>query len=221
MPGSVEETVQIYNTATEVLCEFELEETPAILSGNAYGRIFAYTCSSGNLIKIMSLEDGKLVKTYNRGKDKAEITSISFNTACIRMAVSSNKSTVHVFSLPKELYEKAASNYKNKVICDSLDSEFSAAKASINLLESRHGASPGLFQRYILGSEGEASYLKVYVDYPEKICTIYKNFLVILRADGVVHYIDVQEEGKYNFDHKKIKTVELFTQIKQKETQQE
>lgn len=125
----------------------------------------------------------------------------------MRMVVVSEKETVHVFSLPKELSQQAISRIQNRDSFASIQSQNSNYNP---LLESRHGGGPGFFGK-LWGKEGESSYLKLYVDHKDKICAIVNKKLVIVRKDGIVHYIDIQAKGKYfDSDKDNVETVELF-----------
>jgi len=79
IPGTTDTTVQIYDTMSDTLRELELKETPTVLSANPNANVFAHTDSAGKVIKLRNLEDGSLIKSYNRGKDEVEVTSIIFD----------------------------------------------------------------------------------------------------------------------------------------------
>lgn len=207
--GTNENTVQVYDHFNDKLEEYDVEENIAALAVNIHGGIFAHTDETGTKIRIRNISDGEIVQVYNRGKDHAEVTGIAFNEYCMRMVVSSLKTTVHVFAIPKSISDKAIQSLKarNSTITDL--SEMENNKNSM-LLESRHGSTPGFFGRMIKG-EGETSYLKIYVDHPEKYCTIIKNTLTIIRSDGTIHYVDIQEEGGiYATNERKVVTAKLF-----------
>lgn len=164
----------------------------------------------GNLLKVRYIADGALIKTFNRGKDPVEVTCIAFNDLCMRMAVASKKETVHVFALPKEISEFATARTKSResVVSDFLDVEDLNNNSS--LLESRHGHNPSYFGKLFRG-EGETSYLKVYVDHPDKLITISHKQLVIARPDGIVQHVNIQCQGKlYETDEEKVKKQKLF-----------
>lgn len=53
----------------------------------------------GTLIRIHSTETGQPLKELRRGKEKAEIHSICFDLKGLWLACSSNKGTIHIFSV--------------------------------------------------------------------------------------------------------------------------
>ncbi|KAJ8467541.1 hypothetical protein OPV22_030093 [Ensete ventricosum] len=63
------------------------------------GRLIATASSKGTLIRIFSTVDGVLLQEVRRGADRAEIYSLAFSANLQWLAVSSDKGTVHVFSL--------------------------------------------------------------------------------------------------------------------------
>ncbi|OMP03308.1 hypothetical protein COLO4_10500 [Corchorus olitorius] len=63
------------------------------------GRVLATASSKGTLIRIFNALDGTLIQEVRRGADRAEIYSLAFSSTAQWLAVSSDKGTVHVFSL--------------------------------------------------------------------------------------------------------------------------
>ncbi|XP_008246408.1 PREDICTED: autophagy-related protein 18a-like [Prunus mume] len=63
------------------------------------GRLLATASNKGTLIRIFNTLDGSLLQEVRRGADRAEIYSLAFSSTAQWLAVSSDKGTVHVFSL--------------------------------------------------------------------------------------------------------------------------
>lgn len=63
------------------------------------GRLLATASSKGTLIRIFNTLDGSLIQEVRRGADRADIYSLAFSTTAERLAVSSDRGTVHVFNL--------------------------------------------------------------------------------------------------------------------------
>ncbi|XP_047323175.1 autophagy-related protein 18a-like [Impatiens glandulifera] len=63
------------------------------------GRLLATASSKGTLVRIFNALDGTLLQEVRRGADRAEIYSLAFSSGGQWLAVSSDKGTVHVFSL--------------------------------------------------------------------------------------------------------------------------
>lgn len=66
---------------------------------NRQGTMVA-TCSvQGTLIRIFSTHNGTLIKEFRRGVDKADIYEMSFSPNGSKLAVLSNKQTLHIFQI--------------------------------------------------------------------------------------------------------------------------
>ncbi|XP_022728239.1 autophagy-related protein 18a-like isoform X2 [Durio zibethinus] len=63
------------------------------------GQLLATSSSKGTLVRIFNTVDGSLLQEVRRGADRAEIYSLAFSSNAQWLAVSSDKGTVHVFSL--------------------------------------------------------------------------------------------------------------------------
>ncbi|KDP23490.1 hypothetical protein JCGZ_23323 [Jatropha curcas] len=63
------------------------------------GRLLATASSKGTLIRVFNTLDGSLLQEVRRGADRAEIYSLAFSSNAQWLALSSEKGTVHVFSL--------------------------------------------------------------------------------------------------------------------------
>ena len=67
------------------------------------GSLLATASDIGTLIRIYSTENGNLLQELRRGKDKADIKYICFEPNYKFIAASSNKGTIHIWSLGKTL----------------------------------------------------------------------------------------------------------------------
>ncbi|CAK9178029.1 unnamed protein product [Ilex paraguariensis] len=67
------------------------------------GNLLATASSKGTLVRIFNTCDGTPLQEVRRGADRAEIYSLAFSSAAQWLAVSSDKGTVHVFSLKLNL----------------------------------------------------------------------------------------------------------------------
>ncbi|GMH11363.1 hypothetical protein Nepgr_013204 [Nepenthes gracilis] len=91
---------------------YELKRTKFIVSHDSRiaamaltqdGRSVATASSKGTLVRIFNTLDGTLLQEVRRGTDRAEIHSLSFSPTAQWLAVSSDRGTVHVFSLKVDL----------------------------------------------------------------------------------------------------------------------
>ncbi|KAA8543122.1 hypothetical protein F0562_021383 [Nyssa sinensis] len=96
------------------------------------GQLLATASTKGTLVRIFNTHDGTLLQEVRRGADRAEIYSLAFSTTAQWLAVSSDKGTVHVFSLKVNLgnlgSDKTNSASDPSVAVTSSSSSFSFIK---------------------------------------------------------------------------------------------
>lgn len=75
-------------------------ESPlAAIALDIYGRLLATASEKGTLIRIFDIKSGRLLCELRRGADRAEIFGIEFSKDSSKVCVTSDKGTVHIFSL--------------------------------------------------------------------------------------------------------------------------
>ena len=77
------------------------ESKIAYLALNSDGSLLATASEYGTLIRIFRTDKGEFLHELRRGKEKAEIYSISFNSSSKLLACCSGRKTIHIFSLSK------------------------------------------------------------------------------------------------------------------------
>ena len=70
---------------------------------NFTGTLLATASDKGTLIRVFSTEDGTPLQEVRRGSDKAEIYSITFDKLSNWIACSSDKGTIHLFTVSKNM----------------------------------------------------------------------------------------------------------------------
>ncbi|GKU86812.1 hypothetical protein SLEP1_g1287 [Rubroshorea leprosula] len=88
------------------------------------GQLLATASTKGTLVRIFNTVDGSLLQEVRRGADRAEIYSLAFSSNAQWLAVSSDKGTVHVFSL--KVNSGSPSNDRPRVGSDSVSSPSSS-----------------------------------------------------------------------------------------------
>ena len=66
---------------------------------NAAGTLLATASETGTLIRIYSTETGQPLNELRRGKERADIYCITFDLRSQRLACSSDRSTIHIFTV--------------------------------------------------------------------------------------------------------------------------
>ncbi|CAA0834493.1 Autophagy-related protein 18d [Striga hermonthica] len=115
----------------------------AFLTLTADGLLLATASVRGTLIRIFNTMDGTLLQEVRRGLDTADIYSIALSSDVRFLAVSSDKGTVHVFSLRVRVLgeDTSADSELNQNLSDSLDS----------LISQSNGANPGSSLSFMKG----------------------------------------------------------------------
>lgn len=75
------------------------ESQIACLAINHEGTLLATASDKGTIIRIFKIEDGSLVQELRRGAEKAEIYSVCFDSSSKFIACTSDRGTIHIFSL--------------------------------------------------------------------------------------------------------------------------
>jgi len=90
--------VELYDHKKTTLIEAH-ETALSCFALNFDGTRLATASETGTLIRIFDTASGSALQELRRGADKAEIYSICFNPTSAWLAVSSDKATIHIFSL--------------------------------------------------------------------------------------------------------------------------
>lgn len=75
--------------------------TISFMNLNFNGSLLASASDKGTIIRIFSTETGEPIQEVRRGSDKAEIYSLTFDKLSNWLACSSDKGTIHIFSVSK------------------------------------------------------------------------------------------------------------------------
>ncbi len=99
-PGQKRGAVRVINYDDNLCIDKQAHKSDLVavaLSPDA--RMFATASRKGMMIRVFATATGELLKELRRGTYKAEIQSLAFSSGSRWLACSSNKGTVHVFSL--------------------------------------------------------------------------------------------------------------------------
>lgn len=92
--------IRIINYDTNTNIEKKAHENSlSALAISQDGKMCATASDKGTLIRVFATEEGKLLQELRRGADKADIHCVSFDKSGLWLACTSDKGTVHVFSL--------------------------------------------------------------------------------------------------------------------------
>ncbi|KAK1264445.1 Autophagy-related protein 18c [Acorus gramineus] len=106
------------------------------------GLLLATASVKGTLIRIFNTMDGTPLQEVRRGVDRAEIYSIALSPNTQWLAVSSDKGTVHLFSLKVRVVGEDPSNHNSSDQRAAIDHQNSSTSLD-SLLSSNMGSNPG------------------------------------------------------------------------------
>ena len=78
---------------------YAYEETISYISINSNGNLISTSSDDGTLIRIFELKTGEFIEEFRRGKEKAKINFITFDHFSNFMGISSDRGTIHIWSL--------------------------------------------------------------------------------------------------------------------------
>ncbi len=90
--------VKLYDRDTQVNIQAH-ESSLAYISLNFDGTLLATASDKGTLIRIFNTQTSDLLQEVRRGTEKATIYSIAFNQISSLLAASSDRGTIHIFSI--------------------------------------------------------------------------------------------------------------------------
>ena len=103
-PDKKKGNVRIKNYEKSIVFSIKAHDNNiAYIASSFDGSLIATASDVGTLIRIFSSENGNLLQELRRGKDKADIKYICFEPNYKFIAASSNKGTIHIWSLGKTL----------------------------------------------------------------------------------------------------------------------
>jgi WD40 repeat protein len=140
IPSKKRGSIQIMNYDTNLNVTKQAHESSiSALALSQDGKMCATASDKGTLIRIFGTKDGAQVQELRRGMDKAEIHSLSFDKQCHWLACTSDKGTVHIFSLDeghKAIYKEDVKTEEQKVEAKNPTSAFKFMKGFISYFKS-------------------------------------------------------------------------------------
>jgi WD40 repeat protein len=172
---------ELYDHKKTTLIEAH-ESALACIALNFDGTRVATASETGTLIRIFDTATGNPLQELRRGADRAEIYSIAFNPTTQWLACSSDKGTVHVFTVKSQKDQKeeiAAKEEKEKGKDKDKDKKTANPTSSLSFMKS-------VLPKYF-SSEWSFAQFRV----PDVRCIVAfgqeKNSIIIVTADGTFY----------------------------------
>ena len=185
------------------------------ISLNNDGTLLATSNEKGNIIKIHSCINGNLLSQFYRGKDKAEINYICFDNLSNFLAVSSDKGTIHIWSLGGVLdkLKLIKNDPNNKIIQDNKEEETKEDEKiedkniisenndinnenKININEERDSEKIDVVlprNKKAMFSQNEKSFAQIRLNSNKSVCSFQKNnIIVVITYDGKYYQVQLE-----------------------------
>eukprot|EP00826_Nyctotherus_ovalis_P024633 TRINITY_DN1901_c0_g1_i10.p1 TRINITY_DN1901_c0_g1~~TRINITY_DN1901_c0_g1_i10.p1 ORF type:complete len:345 (+),score=52.67 TRINITY_DN1901_c0_g1_i10:77-1111(+) len=135
VPDETKGQVKIINYSKNFKIVIKAHESPlTALAISQDGRMCGTASSKGTLVRVFATDSGSLAQELRRGTDKADIQSVTFDSRCHWLACTSDKGTVHVFSL--DLTRKAVYKEEKKQTAENTKSVFKFMRGIIPYFDS-------------------------------------------------------------------------------------
>ena len=169
------------------------EEMVSYISLNNTGNLVAIANDKGNVIKIYNCANEDLLGEYYRGKEKAEINYICFDKLSNYFAVTSDRGTIHIWSLKKILHKLSNKNNEND-----------KNKSEENKIINKYDDLPENQKRIF--SHNEKSFAKIKANSKKSICSFQENnSIVVLTYEGMYYQYNLDTKNGGNCQKKEQK----------------
>ena len=177
---------------------FAQEDIISYIALNNDGSLLATSNEKGTLIKLHSCINGNLLAQFYRGKDKAEINYICFDKLSNFLAVTSDRGTIHIWSLggvieklkeiggDEKIEDKKIEDDENK-INDERETE-----KDINLENLPRN-------KKVMFSQNEKSFAQIRINSNKSICSFQKNNIIVaISYDGMYYQAQLDTKNGGN-----------------------
>ncbi len=193
--------VELYDIRKTTLIPAHEAELAA-LALSLDGTQLATASEKGTLIRIFNTESGQLMRELRRGADRAEIYSIAFSANKQWLACSSDKGTIHVFSLTDDDGKGASSSSSGgggvldmAARSSAGDKDAAASAAAASNSTSSLGFFKGILPKYF---SSEWSYAQFRIPETRTIVAFGadNHQLIVVGADGAFYLADFEKGGE-------------------------
>ena len=180
------------------------EDSISYISLNNSGTLLATSNEKGTLIKIHSCINGDLLSQFKRGKEKAEINYICFDKLSYYLAVTSDRGTIHIWSLG-EVAEKLKNIQEEEEDIKKIDQdnnedenidedENNENKININKNENKqenkeiYNTNNLPRNKKTIFGQAEKSFAQIRINSSKSICSFQKHNIIVIVTDEGIYY---------------------------------
>lgn len=149
---------------------------------NNDGTLLATSSDKGTIIRLFYVSNGNILQEFRRGKEKAEINYIAFNNSSKFMAATSDRGTIHIWSLAdcnRQIKDSIQMIPDENINKDKEDNENQAPKNNSSIFKNLPGFLTGGFFK------SDWSFAQVRLSDQKSICAfVTENTLVTISSQG-------------------------------------
>jgi WD40 repeat protein len=181
---------------------------------NSDGSLIATASDKGTLIRIFKTDDGTFLQELRRGKEKADINSICFHPNSKLVSSSSDRGTIHIWSLGnsmKKLTDAGEINSSTFINEEKEKEKDSIAEADVpkNQTSILSGLPNILGGKYF---KSEWSFAQLRIEDNKSVCTFGPNNTIIVMTSSGKYYQASYDVGKKNSECILIQEFNLYNQ---------
>ena len=169
------------------------EDSITYLSLNHEGTLLATANEKGTIIKIHNCVNGDLLSQFKRGKEKAEIHYICFDKFSNFLAVTSDRGTIHIWSLG-DVTEKIKNIKEKEEEDDDRFGDIDSNENKINIIEEKNDETEindlndlPKNKKTIFG-QLEKSFAQIRINSNNSICCFLKNYIIVVITYEGMYY---------------------------------
>ena len=188
--------IKNYNKDPEVKIQTK-EDSITYIALNNDGTLLAYSNEKGTIIRIHSCINGNLLNEFYRGKDKAEINYICFDRLSKFLAITSDRGTLHIWSMSSVIEKLKDLGYKedikeNKDEQEILDNEENKIEDEEGLFEKEKLPK----NKKVMFGQTEKSFAQIRINSNKSICSFQKNsIIVVVTYEGMYYQAQLDKNG--------------------------
>ena len=169
------------------------EDSITYLSLNHEGTLLATANEKGTIIKIHNCVNGDLLSQFKRGNEKAEIHYICFDKFSNFLAVTSDRGTIHIWSLG-DVTEKIKNIKEKEEEDDDRFGDIDSNENKINIIEEKNDETEindlndlPKNKKTIFG-QLEKSFAQIRINSNNSICCFLKNYIIVVITYEGMYY---------------------------------
>ena len=159
------------------------EDVVSYICLNSSGNLLAVANEKGNEIKIYNCLNGNLMGDLHRGNEKAEINYICFDKLTNYLAVTSDRGTVHIWSM-KTFLQKLIDFNKNNINKENFDKK--EENGENDKINNEINELP--INKKLMFSQSEISFGKIRINTKKSICSFQENNIIVVVTYEGIYY---------------------------------